>query len=49
MIKDVLQKLDLWILKENQKSRKKGIIPPKKCEVFVIGQAALMEANLDIY
>jgi hypothetical protein len=48
MLKGVFTQFDKWLVDEN-KGRKKHALALLKCEAYVIGQAALLEARLAIH
>ena len=47
MLKKVLKNLDGWLEEENAERGQAGT-PSLKCEIYVIGQAALLEARLKL-
>ena len=47
MLKEVFQKLDKWVEGENEGRNQTGV-PSLNSEIYVIGQAALLEARLTI-
>jgi hypothetical protein len=49
MISSVLKELDVWINQENLEARQEGSTPLKVCTIQVVGQNALLEANLDLH
>ena len=49
MLKSVFRKLDEWIEEENGKRREAGMLSLDACEIKVIGQTALLEANLSLH
>lgn len=48
MLKGVAQQLDRWIAEQNRLCRQEGAPLLKPCTIKVLGQAALLEANLGI-
>lgn len=48
MIKEVFQKLDYWIERENQERREMGTLLLKKVKIQIVGQTALLEAKLNL-
>jgi len=44
----ILHSLDTWIIKENEELRAADLRPYKACTIRLIGQAALLESDLDI-
>lgn len=48
MIKEVLQELDTWIQRQNQERKSEGTLLLGRAVIRVLGQTALLEANLNI-
>jgi hypothetical protein len=48
VLKGVFEELDDWIIEENRMAIEQSAIPIDKCEFKVVGQAALLEARLDL-
>jgi hypothetical protein len=48
VLKGVAQQLDRWIAEQNRLCRQEGAALLKPCTIKVLGQAALLEANLGI-
>jgi hypothetical protein len=49
MLTPLFKVLDEWIMDENKKSQKEGFVPLKPCEIYIIGQTALIEADLKFH
>jgi len=48
MLKKIFKKLDEWIVEENRRALDEGLAPIQETMVLVIGQTALLEADLNI-
>lgn len=48
MIKQVFTELDAWAVKKNIEFIHEGLMPIKPCYIKVLGQEALIEANIDL-
>ena len=49
MLRNVFNQLDYWIETENLDRSKAGMLRIARCEIRVVGQTALVEANLNLH
>jgi len=49
MLKTVLKKLDLWIEEQNKAFETEGLRKFHSCKIRIVGQTALIEANLSLH
>ena len=49
MLKKICEKLDEWLIEENKLRHEDGTVLFKKVEIKVLGQTALIEANIELY
>ncbi len=49
MINQVFDQLDLWIEQKNQEAQTEGFLGINRVDIRIVGQTALLEANLHIY
>lgn len=49
MLKKIFEELDKWIQEQNLERQKDGVMEICSCEIQVIGQTALVEANLSLH
>lgn len=48
MLSEIFEKLDFWIVEHNIQASREGLPAISKCEFRIVGQTALLEANLKI-
>ncbi len=48
MLKSIFEKLDQWVAEQNDEAKNQSFIPIQKSTFYVVGQSALLEANLDL-
>lgn len=48
MIAEIFEKLDQWVGQQNAEATREGLPAIPRCEFRIVGQTALMEANLKI-
>jgi hypothetical protein len=48
MLRDIAAELDRWVVEQNFEAEQEGLAPIERCTIRVLGQAALMEADLPL-
>lgn len=48
MLKQIAQELDIWAGNENQRADSENLASIPKTEIYIVGQTALLEADLNI-